>query len=106
LLVFEETNINFIKLKKSIKLFVTISLKTGLKTVDVNIDKAVNIVEMLDLVSDIIDYDLTNELIENNSILPGVFIQLDGEDIHHLHQLDTQITKNATVSIFSSKVDE
>jgi hypothetical protein len=93
-------------LKKNIKLFVTIKLKTGLKVVDVNIEKPVNIIELLQIVSDIIDYDLVKEFIENDSILPGIFIQLDGEDIHHLNNLDTQITKSTTISIFSSDLDE
>ena len=39
-------------MKLSIKLFATIRLDTGLKLVDVNIDKPVNIVEMLKIVSD------------------------------------------------------
>ncbi|MEN8120252.1 MAG: MoaD/ThiS family protein [Bacteroidota bacterium] len=87
-------------MKLSIKLFATIRLDTGLKLVDVNIDKPVNIVEMLKIVSDIISFDLIEELIENNSIIPGVIILLDGENIHHLNKLDTLITKNTTISIF------
>ena len=87
-------------MKLSIKLFATIRLDTGLKIVDVNIDKPVNIVEMLKIVSGIIDYDLIDELIDNNKIIPGVIILLDGINIHHLNKLDTEITKNTTISIF------
>jgi len=92
-------------LKHNLKLLVTIRLKSGLRIVDVNIEKPVNILEMLQIVSDIIDYDLVSELIVNDSILPGVFIQVDGEDIHHLNILDAQITKSTTVSIFSAEMD-
>ncbi len=92
------------KLKSSIKLVVTVSLKSGLKVVDVNIDKPVNIIELLQMVADIIDFDLIGQFIDNNSLLPGIFIQIDGEDIHHLNKLDTLITKSTTVSIFSSDV--
>ena len=87
-------------MKLSIKLFATIRLDTGLKLIDVNIDKPINIVEMLQTVSDIIDYDLIDKLTDNNTIIPGVIILLDGENIHHLDKLDTLITKNTTISIF------
>ncbi|MCD4665324.1 MAG: MoaD/ThiS family protein [Bacteroidales bacterium] len=87
-------------LKLSIKLFATIRLDTGHKMVDVNIDKAVNIVEMLKIVSNIIDFDLIDKLIKDNTIIPGVIILLDGVNIHHLNKLDTRITKNTTISIF------
>lgn len=87
-------------MKLSIKLFATIRLTTGLKLIDVNIDKPVNIIEMLQMVSDIIDYDLIEELIKDNNIIPGVIILLDGENIHHLNKLDTQISKDTTISIF------
>lgn len=87
-------------MKLSIKLFATIRLDTGLKIVDVDIDKPVNIVEMLKIVSGIIDYDLIDELIDNNTIIPGVIILLDGVNIHHINKLDTIISKNTTISIF------
>ena len=87
-------------MKLSIKLFATIRLDTGVKLVDVNIEKPVNIIEMLKIVSDIIDYDLIEELIKNNTIIPGVIILLDGENIHHLNKLDTQIAKDTVISIF------
>jgi len=87
-------------MKLSIKLFATIRLDTGLKIVDINIDEPVNIVEMLKIVSGIIDYDLIDELIDNNTIIPGVIILLDGVNIHHINKLDTIISKNTTISIF------
>ncbi len=87
-------------LKLSIKLFATIRLDTGFKIVDINIDKPVNIVKMLKIVSGIIDYDLIDKLIENNTIIPGVIILLDGVNIHHLNKLDTLIKKETTISIF------
>ncbi len=83
-----------------VKLFATIRLHTGLKVVDVTIEKPVNVVEMLKIVSDIINYDLIDELIENNTIIPGVIILLDGENIHHINKLDTMITKDTVISIF------
>ena len=55
---------------------------------------------MLQIVSDIIDYDLVEELIKNNTIIPGVIILLDGVNIHHLNKLDTKITKDTIISIF------
>lgn len=87
-------------MKLSIKLFATIRLDTGLKIVDVNIDQAINIIEMLKTVSAIIDYDLIEELIDNNTIIPGVIILLDGVNIHHINKLDTIISKDTTISIF------
>lgn len=87
-------------MKLSIKLFATIRLDTGLKIVDVNIDQPVNIIEMLKTVSAIIDYDLIEELIDNNTIIPGVIILLDGVNIHHINKLDTIISEDTTISIF------
>jgi len=87
-------------LKLSVKLFATIRLTTGLKVVDVNIEKPVNILEMLQIVSDIIDYDLIEELIKEDDIIPGVIILLDGENIHHLNKLDTIIAQDTVISIF------
>ena len=87
-------------MKLSIKLFATIRLDTGLKLVDINIDKPVNIIEMLKIVSDIIDFDLIEKLTENNTIIPGVIILLDGENILHLDKLETKIAKDTTISIF------
>ena len=87
-------------MKLSIKLFATIRLDTGLKIVDVNIDQPVNIIEMLKTVSAIIDYDLIEELIDDNTIIPGVIILLDGVNIHHIDKLDTIISKDTTISIF------
>ena len=87
-------------MKLSIKLFATIRLDTGLKLVDINIDKPINIVEMLKMVSDIIAYDLIKKLIDNDAVIPGVIILLDGENILHLNKLDTIISESTTISIF------
>lgn len=87
-------------MKLSVKLFATIRLTTGLKVVDVNIEKPVNIIEMLQIVSDIIDYDLIEELVKDNTIIPGVIILLDGENIHHLNKLNTIIERDTVISIF------
>ncbi len=87
-------------MKLSIKLFATIRLDTGLKVVDVNIDKPINIIEMLKLVSDILDYDLIEKLTENNKIIPGVIILLNGVNIHHINKLETKITEDAIISVF------
>ncbi len=84
----------------SIKLFVTINLDTGLKMIDVNIDKPVNIIEMLKIVSDIINVDLLAKLVENSRLVSDARILLDEVNINHLNKLDTQITKNTTISIF------
>ena len=87
-------------MKLSIKLFATIRLNTGVKLVDVNIEKPVNVIEMLKIVSDIINYDLVKELVKSGNIIPGVIILLDGENIHHLNKLDTQIASDTVISIF------
>ena len=87
-------------MKLSIKLFATIRLDTGFKLVDINIEKPINIIEMLKAVSDIIDYDLIEKLTENNDIIPGVIILLDGVNIHHINKLETLIEKDTIISIF------
>ncbi len=87
-------------MKLSIKLFATIRLSTGLKVIDLNIDKPVNIVEMLKIVSEAINYDLIKKLIKNGQLIPGVIILLDGENILHKQKLETIIDKDTTISIF------
>ena len=87
-------------MKLSIKLFATIRLTTGTKIIDINIDKPINIVELLKMVSDIINFDLIEELIKDETIIPGVIILINGENIHHLNKLETKITKDAIISIF------
>ena len=87
-------------MKLSIKLFATIRLSTGLKVIDLNIDKPVNIVDMLKIVSEAINYDLIKKLIRNGQLIPGVIILLDGENILHKQKLETLIEKDTTISIF------
>ncbi|MCF6241941.1 MAG: MoaD/ThiS family protein, partial [Bacteroidales bacterium] len=88
------------KMKLSIKLFATIRLDTGLKVIDVNIDKPVNVLDMLKIVSEAINFDLVKKLIRNDALIPGVIILLDGVNVLHLQKLETLIDKDTTISIF------
>ncbi len=87
-------------MKLSIKLFATIRLSTGLKVIDINIDKAVTVLDMLKIVSESINYDLVKKLIRNDELIPGVIILLDGVNVLHLQKLKTIIDKDTTISIF------
>ncbi len=87
-------------MKLSIKLFATIRLSTGLKVIDINIDKPVTVLDMLKIVSESINYDLVKKLIRNNKLIPGVIILLDGVNVLHLQKLETLIDKDTTISIF------
>ena len=87
-------------MKLSIKLFATIRLATGLKVIDLNVDKPVNIIEMLKIVSEAVNFDLIKKLTQNGQLIPGVIILLDGENILHKQKLETIIDKDTTISIF------
>lgn len=87
-------------MKLSIKLFATIRLSTGLKIIDINVDKAITVLEMLKIVSESINYDLIKKLIKNDALIPGVIILLDGVNVLHLQKLETIIDKDTTISIF------
>lgn len=89
-------------MKLSVKLFATISLKTGLKLVDVNVDKPVTVIEMLKIVSDIIDYDLIDELVENNANKSSARILIDDDNINYINKLDAEIAKGSIISIIPS----
>ncbi len=87
-------------MKLTIKLFAVIRLSTNRNVVNLNIDNPINIVELLKMVSDIIDYDLIKKLIKNDTIIPGVIILIDGVNIHHLEKLETKIIRDSIISIF------
>ena len=87
-------------MKSSIKIVVTVKLKKKLKVVDVNIDKPVTVNELLKMVSDILDYNLTEKLITDNTLVPEAEVLLEDVSIEELNNLDTLIEKDTVVSIY------
>ena len=86
-------------MKHSIKLFVSVRLKSELKIADVNIDKAVNVLDMLKIVSEAINFNLLKKIINNNKLVDGANILLDEINVNDLNGLDSLIEKNTTIFI-------
>ncbi len=87
-------------IKLHIKLFATIRLDIGFGETHIESPKAIDIIEMLTIVSAKINFDLIDKLLENGKMIPGVIILVDGKNIYHLSNLETVIDKDSTIAIF------
>lgn len=83
-----------------VKLFATLRLKLKTGMVKVNITEPVTVLQLLHIVSDKLESDIIPELIENNTIMIGTIILIDGYNVLHMDKLETIIDKNCIVSLF------
>lgn len=83
-----------------IKLFATLRLKLGVAGLEIETDKPVTIMQLLELVSQKLNTDITPELIEDGKIKVGTILLINGENIFHADKLETLITKECEVSVF------
>lgn len=84
----------------NVKLFATLRLKLGLAQLDIEINKPVTILKLLELVSEKLNTDIIPELIEDGEIIVGTIILINGKNIFHAEKLETMITEDCEVSIF------
>ena len=87
-------------MKIKVKLFATIRLDINLGETEVEISKPTSILEMLKIISEKINYDLIDKLLENGKMIPGVIILIDGKNIYHINNLESIVDKECTLSIF------
>lgn len=83
-----------------VKLFATLRLKLKTGMVKVNITEPVTVLQLLHIVSDKLESDIIPELIENNKIMIGTIILIDGYNVLHMNKLETVIDKDCIVSLF------
>lgn len=87
-------------MKIHVKLFATIRLKLGIPEVFINVEKPVSIMELLELINKEVNANIIPELVENNEIINGTIILINGKNIHHLNKLETILTSSCKVEIF------
>ncbi|MGE0078830.1 MAG: hypothetical protein AB7S48_13305 [Bacteroidales bacterium] len=83
-----------------VKLFATLRLNLKIGMVNIQTGSSVSILELLELVSQKLNSNIISELIENEKVIVGTIILIDGVNILHLNKLDTIIDKDCTVSVF------
>ncbi len=83
-----------------VKLFATLRLKLKTGMVKVNINEPFTVLQLLHIVSDKLESDIIPELIENDKIMIGTIILIDGYNVLHMNKLETLIDKDCTVSLF------
>jgi sulfur-carrier protein len=62
--------------------------------------KAILLKDVLTAASKQIEKNLAAEITENNDIIPGTLILLNGRNVHHLNKLETEVNDNDEISIF------
>lgn len=84
----------------NVKLFATLRLKLGIAGLDIEINKPVTILKLLELVSEKLNADIVPELIEDGKIMVGTILLINGKNIFHAQKLETMITEDCEVSVF------
>jgi molybdopterin synthase sulfur carrier subunit len=87
-------------MKIQVKLFATLRLNLGIAQVNIEIDKAITMLQLLNLVCEKLDTDILPELIENGEIMVGTILLINGKDVLHAEKLETMISEDCEVSIF------
>lgn len=84
----------------NVKLFATLRLKLGIAGLDIEINKPVTILKLLELVSEKLNADIVPELIEDGKIMVGTILLINGKNIFHAQKLETMIIEDCEVSVF------
>lgn len=84
----------------NVKLFATLRLKLGIAGLDIEINKPVTILKLLELVSEKLNTDIVPELIEDGKIMVGTILLINGKNIFHAQKLETMIIEDCEVSVF------
>lgn len=87
-------------MKIQVKLFATLRLKLGIAGLEIEIDKSITIMRLLELVSQKLKIDIIPELIKDGTILEGTILLINGKNILHAEKLETSITEDCEVSVF------
>lgn len=87
-------------MKIQVKLFATLRLNLGVAGLEIETDKPITIMELLELVSNKLGSDIIPELIEDGKIKVGTILLINGKDILHAQKLETMITEDCEISVF------
>ena len=83
-----------------VRFYSLLRLKLGNASIQLTLDQPLPVRELLDQVSSHFDHDLRPDLLEDGGIKKGTMLLVDGKNVLHLDQLDTQIDQDCVVSIF------
>lgn len=87
-------------MKIQVKLFATQRLNLGVAGLEIEIDKPITIMKLLELTSQKLNSDIVPELIEDGKIMVGTILLIDGHNVLHAEKLETMIKKDCVVSVF------
>lgn len=87
-------------MKIHVKLFATLRLNLGVADLEIEIDKPITIMELLELASQKLNSDIIPELIEDGKIMVGTILLINGNNIFHAEKLETMIREDCEVSVF------
>lgn len=87
-------------MKIHVKIFATLRLKLGVSDFTIESDRAITILELLELASKKLNSDIIPELIEDGEIRVGTILLINGKDVLHADKLKTMINEDCTVSVF------
>jgi len=87
-------------MKIQVKLFATLRLNLGVAGLDIEINKPVTMLKLLELVSEELNTDILPELIEDGEIMVGTILLINGKDVLHAKKLETMITEDCEISVF------
>jgi len=74
--------------------------KLNSASLELSFDQPVTVHELLDRICSSFDYDVRADLLADGGIKKGTIILIDGKNVLHLDQLDTQIDQDCVVSLF------
>jgi molybdopterin synthase sulfur carrier subunit len=78
----------------------TLRLKLGIAELKIEIEKPVTIIQLLKLISQQLKTDIIPELIEDEEIMVGTILLINGKNVLHADKLETLITEECEVSVF------
>jgi len=87
-------------MKIQVKLYATLRLNLGVAGLEIEIDKPVTILKLLELASQQLNSDIIPELIEDGEIMVGTILLINGKNIFHAEKLETMINEECEVSVF------
>lgn len=87
-------------MKIHVKLFATLRLNLGIAELEIEIDKPITIMKLLELASQKLNSNIIPELIEDGKIRVGTILLINGKNIFHAEKLETMIVENCVVSVF------
>ena len=87
-------------MKIVVKLFATLRLNLKIGMVEIHSNSPISVLQLLQQVSKNVNSDILTELTNDNKILVGAIILIDGINVLHQNKLETIIDKDCVVSVF------